>query len=66
MIKKKIPIWEKDKLTLEEACDYTGIGINKLRTLTDIPNCKFIIWNGYKRIIKRRELEKFIDNTKLI
>ena len=30
-----VPIWEKANLTLEEAAAYYGIGINKLRALTD-------------------------------
>ena len=36
---KQIPIWEKSNLTLEEAAAYSGIGINKLRQLTDDDNC---------------------------
>ena len=32
---KEVPIWEKSNLTLEEAAAYSGIGINKLRTLND-------------------------------
>lgn len=35
MSKKEIPIWEKSNLTLEEAAAYFGIGINKLREMTD-------------------------------
>lgn len=27
--KMKVPIWEKQNLTLNEASDYSGIGINK-------------------------------------
>lgn len=36
---KEIPIWEKSNLTLEEAAAYSGIGINKLREITNEPNC---------------------------
>lgn len=32
---KEVPIWEKSNLTLEEAAAYSGIGINKLRDLTN-------------------------------
>ena len=32
---KDVPIWEKSNLTLEEAAAYSGIGINKLRSLSD-------------------------------
>ena len=36
---EKVPIWEKSNLTLEEAAAYSGIGINKLRKLTNDDNC---------------------------
>lgn len=32
---KEVPIWEKTNLTLEEAAAYSGIGINKLREITN-------------------------------
>ena len=54
---KQIPIWEKSNLTLEEAAAYSGIGINKLRQLTDDDNCEFVLWIGTKRLIKRRNNE---------
>ena len=54
---KEVPIWQKSNLTLEEAAAYSGIGINKLRSMTDSDECKFVLWNGTKRLIKRRKLE---------
>ena len=53
---KEVPIWEKSNLTLEEAAAYSGIGINKLRTLSDGEHCQFVLWIGSKRLIKRRRL----------
>ncbi len=41
-----MPIWEKVNLTLSEAASYYGIGINKLRELTDGDNCKCVLWVG--------------------
>lgn len=35
---KEVPIWEKSNLTLEEAAAYSGVGINKLRSLSDHEN----------------------------
>lgn len=58
--KMKVPIWEKQNLTFNEASDYSGIGINKLRELSDSENCKFVLWVGSKRLIKRRELDEYI------
>lgn len=60
---KEIPIWKKSNLTLEEASAYSGIGINKLRELTNDSNCKFVLWVGSKRLIKRRMLDLYIEKT---
>lgn len=58
---KEVPIWEKSNLTLEEAAAYSGIGINKLRRLSDEKNCPFVLWNGSKRLIKRKALDSYIE-----
>ena len=58
---KEIPIWEKSNLTMEEAALYSGIGRNKLRQLTDDENCKFVLWVGNKRLIKRKKFDEFIE-----
>ena len=42
-MKCEVPIWEKANLTLEEAAAYSGIGINKLRDLSNNDNCKFVL-----------------------
>ena len=60
---KEVPIWEKSNLTLEEAAAYSGIGVNKLRELTNERECKFVLWNGNKRLIKRKELDKFTESS---
>ncbi|OLA51622.1 MAG: hypothetical protein BHW42_01550 [Oscillibacter sp. CAG:241_62_21] len=56
---KEIPIWEKSNLSLEEAASYSGIGINKLREITNEDRCKFVLWVGNKRLIKRRLFDQF-------
>lgn len=58
---KTVPIWEKSNLTLEEAAAYFGIGINKLRELTNEQNCSFVLWCGTKRLIKRKRLEEYLS-----
>ena len=65
-MKYEVPIWEKYCLTLDEAAAYFGIGINKLREMTDEPNCQFVIFNGSKRLIKRRMLEENLIDTNVI
>jgi len=61
LIVKSVPIWEKTCLTLEEASAYTGIGINKLRDLTNERNCTFVLWNGSKRLIKRKMFDEYLS-----
>ena len=58
---KEVPIWEKSNLTLEEAAAYTGIGISKIRQLSDREDCEFVLWVGTKRLIKRRKFDEYID-----
>ena len=58
-----VPVWEKANLNLEEAAAYFGIGINKLRDMTNENNCPFVLWNGNKRLIKRRAFERFLDSS---
>ena len=60
---RQVPIWQKSNLTLEEAAAYSGIGINKLRSMTDSDECKFVLWNGTKRLIERRKLDEYLDTA---
>ena len=62
MIAKQQP---KDKyaLTIEEAVSYFGIGESKLRAMTSEDNCPFVLWNGTKRLIKREQLERYLDKS---
>lgn len=62
-MRREIPIWQKSNLTLEEAAAYSGIGINKLRNITDSEQCPFVLWNGNKRLIKRRKLDEYIEKA---
>ena len=60
---KTVPIWEKANLTLEKAAAYSGIGINKLRKLSDDENCPFVLWIGSKRLIKRKKLDEYTEKA---
>ena len=59
---KEVPIWEKSNLTLEEAAAYSGIGIGKIREITNDERCKFVLWVGNKRLIKRRLFDQYIES----
>ena len=58
-----VPIWKKANLTIEEASAYFGIGMNKLRELTEDENCKFVLYIGSKRLIKRQMFEKYLEQA---
>lgn len=64
--KPEVPIWRKANLTLEEAAAYTGIGINKLRTISNERDCEFVLFVGSKRLIKRQRLEEYLDKVNTI
>ena len=61
--KNYVPIWEKVTLSIEEAAAYSRIGMQRLYKLTDDENCPFVLWVGSRRLVKRKELDKFIEST---
>ena len=58
--KPKVEIKDKLNLTIEEAAAYSNIGICKLKELVKMPNCPFVLYVGKKKLIKRKEFEKYI------
>ena len=64
--KPEVPIWHKANLTLEEAAAYTGIGVNKLRNLSNEKDCKFVLFVGSKRLIKRQCLDEYLNKVNTI
>ncbi len=36
---------------------------DKLRTLSDGEHCRFVLWVGSKRLIKRRRLDEYLDKV---
>lgn len=62
-----IPVWEKYTLTIEEASKYFRIGENKLRRLAEEnKDAGWLIMNGNRIQIKRRQFEKVIDKLDAI
>lgn len=62
-----VPIWEKYTLTIEEAAKYFRIGEKKLRQLAEEnPNANWLIMNGNRVQIKRKQFEKIIDAMEVI
>lgn len=62
-----VPIWERYTLTIEEAAKYFRIGENKLRCLAEEnKNAGWLIMNGNRIQIKRKQFEKVIDTLDVI
>ena len=62
-MKCEVPVWEKATLTLEEAAAYSNVGVNRLREISDVENCNFVLWVGKKRLIKRKLFEAFLEKS---
>ena len=58
-----IPIQEKLCLTVEETAAYSNIGIKKISEIINNPMCDFVLHVGKKRLVKRKEFEKYIKKT---
>lgn len=58
-----VPISEKYTLTIKEASRYFNIGENKLRRLAaENHTANWVILNGNRILIKRKQLEKLLDS----
>lgn len=57
---KEVRIAEKELLTLEEASCLFGIGINKLREISDSADCDYVLFVGRKRLIKKRQFLNYL------
>lgn len=62
-MKEKVEIKDKLNLTIEEAAAYSNIGMNKIDELAKKPNCPFVLYIGKKKLIKRREFERYLEKV---
>ena len=63
MSKQHVAICEKVALTIEEAAEYSNIGKNRISSLLKEPRCPFVLYVGTKKLVKRKEFEKFISES---
>lgn len=63
MSKPEVPIWQKVTMTIDEASAYSSIGTSRIRELTNNPRCTFVLTVGTKKLIKRKEFDKFIEGS---
>ena len=59
----RVPLWKKMNLTVEEAAEYSGIGVSKIKEISNQKNCPFVLWNGTKRLIKRKKLDEYTETA---
>lgn len=62
-----VPIWERYTLTIEEESKYFRIGEKKLRKLAEENlSSGWVIMNGNRVQIKRKQFEKIVDTLDVI
>ena len=60
---KRVQTKDKFCLTIEEASEYFNIGEKKLRKIvSENLDSGFIIQNGVKFLVKRKQFENFLDD----
>lgn len=66
-MQEKISAANKYLLSAEEASEYFGVGVNKLRHLIqENRTAKWVIWNGTHAYIKRKLFEEYLDSVNVI
>ena len=61
------PVWNRYVLTIVEAAEYYHIGEKKLRSIVDEhPKADFIIMNGNRVLLKKKQFEKFLDDASYV
>ena len=63
---EQVPIYQKMTLTIREAAEYSNIGINKIDAMLKQPGCPFVLYIGTRKLVKRKEFEKYISENTVI
>lgn len=66
MVNNKIPIKDKYTLTISEASEYFNIGRDKLYELVKEDGNNYTLHNGKNILIKRQQLERYLENKSYI
>lgn len=51
---------------MDETAAYSNIGVNKIRSMADEPRCPFVVFVGNRKLIKRKEFERYISQRECI
>ena len=66
MSNEKIPVNEKYMLSINEAAQYFGIGVKKMRRLAEDNLGVFAVYSGNRYLIIRSKFEEFLQKTSSI
>ncbi len=62
-----VPIWHKYSLSIEEAAQYYGIGVKRLRSLvSEHVGDDFILEIGSHVRFKRKRFEEYLDSATVV
>lgn len=56
----RLPLEKKLYLSITEAAEYSGIGINTIQNLVRKKDCPFVLMVGRKRMIQRKGFEEYL------
>lgn len=62
---KMVPIWLKTCLTLEEASACTGIGVGRLKMLSQADDGKITIWIVIEECLREKSLKNYWNSQLL-
>ena len=65
-MKNKLPVNERYSLSINEAAQYFGIGIKKMRRLAEDNLDGFAVYSGNRYLIIRSKFEEFLQKTSTI
>ena len=58
-----VPIDRKILLTFDEAAEYSGIDVIRIKELMEKDDLDLILWYGNRRYVKRRKLEEYLRKS---
>lgn len=59
----EMPFWLKLNMTIKEAAAYSNIGINRIEEMLKQPKCNFVLYVGNKKLVKRKEFERYLSES---
>ena len=65
-VSMRVPINQKMTLTIRESAEYSNIGINKIDSMLKQLGCPFVLFIGTRKLVKRKEFEKYISEKAVI